>query len=345
MNIQNRIKRWKEFYAHDRDTKAIRFIINYWNPDIKSPILSAANKQERIDWSKRTYEWQIKNTGLYDDDSLPYVFPATGTEIFAEAFGCEVFYPDNNMPFAIPSVSSSSEASKLKMPKLEDSPLMILFDITDELKRFAGDDALVRLPDIQCPIDISALIWDKTDFYMTMVDEPEAIHELAEKVKQLQISFMDEWFRRYGTSYIAHFPPYYMDGGITMSVDELGCVSPQMFREFFTGEINDLSRRYGGVGIHSCADSVKQWDNLREIDGLKLLNLHHTRENILKAFSFFKDKCAQMHWILEDKTTVHNLTPDDIDNKLPPGCKIVVNLDARDIDHAKELAGQFGKYM
>jgi len=345
MSIEKRIDRWKKFYSSEDENKTVLFVISYYNADNKMPILSAANKQKRIDWAKRQYEWQVKNVDEYEDDSLPHLNPITGTEIFAEAFGCKVVYPENSMPFALPMVFDSHAASKLEAPKLEDTPLMMLFDIMDELVRYAGNDALVRLPDIQCPIDISALIWDKTYFYPSMIDCPEAIHELAGKVKDLQTAFLDEWFNRYGKSYIAHYPDYYMDGGITMSVDELGCVSPQMFREFFTGEINDLSNRYGGVGIHSCADSIHQWENLRQIEGLTLLNLHRSWDQIQKAFDFFKDTCVQMHYILEEKTSMLNITIDEVENNLPQKCKIVLPLNAHDLDHAKELADQFSRYI
>ncbi|MDR2569690.1 MAG: hypothetical protein LBD23_05255 [Oscillospiraceae bacterium] len=343
MSIKNRINRWEELYTSQQDKKVIRYVINY--PDLNNafPILSAPNKQKRIDWAKRLYEWQYENIESYEDDSLPFLFPVTGTEIFAEAFGCNVIYPENNMPFALPLVSDSTAASKLKIPKLEDTPLMMLFDIADELRHFAGNDALIRLPDVQCPIDVAALIWDKNDFFPTMIDEPDIIHEIAGKVKKLQIVFFDEWFRRYGTKFIAHFPNYYMDGGITMSVDELGCVSPQMFREFFTGEINELSEHYGGVGIHTCADSIRQWDNLKQIEELKLLNIHYDKNDIFKAFELFKDKCVQMHCILDMKTTVYSMTPDEVENRLPQFCKVVIMLEARDLEHAKELAGEFYK--
>ena len=345
MSIDKRIGRWKDTYSQNRDKKAVRFLINY--PDLNNPfpILNADNKQKRIDWAKRLYEWQINNMEAYEDDSLPYLFAATGTEIFAEAFGCRVFYPDNNMPFVVPLVSDSSAASKLKPPILENSPLMILFEIIDELRIFAGNEALIRLPDVQCPIDVSALIWDKNDFFPTMIDDPGAVHELAGKVKDLQTAFLDEWFRRYGTNYIAHFPNYYMEGGITMSVDELGCVSPPMFREFFTGEINDLSRRYGGVGIHTCAESIHQWENLKNIERLKLLNLHRSRDQIIKAFDFFKDTCVQLHYMQESKINLLSFTPEIVDTELPEICRVVLPLDARDLEHAKELAGFFGKYL
>jgi len=340
MNLNTRVDRWKQLYDPNPEKKIVRFIISHPEPGGERVILNAANKQKRIDWAKRLYEWQVRNAESYEDDSLPHLYPMTGTEIFAECFGCRIVYPDDNMPFALPLVFGSEEASELKTPKLEDTPLMILFDIMDELRRYAGDSALIRLPDVQCPMDVAALIWDKNEFFLAMIEAPEAVLELAAKVKMLQTEFLDEWFRRYGTKYIAHFPSYYMEGGITMSVDEIGCVSPEMFREFFAGEINSLSRRYGGVGIHSCADSINQWDNLRQVEGLRLLNLHRGWKQLKQAFGFFMDTCAQMHYASD----LTNIMPYDVDNALPEIFRAVIPLQARDLDHAKELADVYGKY-
>ena len=338
MNFENRINRWKQLYHPHPEKREVRYVIDYPQPDNIMPILSAENKQKRIDWAKRLYDWQVKNTESYEDDSLPYLNPLTGTEIIAEAFGCEVRYPENNMPFALPLVFDSIAASKLKVPKLEDTPLVMLFDIIDELKTFAGDDALIRLPDVQGPIGSAALIWDKNDLFLTMVDEPKAVLELAEKVRALLMAFLDEWFSRYGTKYIAHFPAYYMEGGVTLSACEIGCFSQQMFRDFFADEINVLSRRYGGVGIHTCADSINQWENLRQVEELKLLNLSRPWEQIVLAFDFFKDTCVQMHY----KHDNSNITLEELAT-LPPKSRIVLPLNATNLEHAKKLADEYGK--
>jgi len=331
INLEARINRWRQLYDPHPEKPAVRYIITYPGPEQNGPVLNAENKRRRIDWAKRLYEWQIRDAESFEDDSLPCLHVVTGTEIFAECFGCHVVYPQDNMPFALPCVFDSAAASRLKTPKLEDTPLMMLFEIADELRRFAGEDALLRIPDMQCPVDVAALIWDKNDFFPAMIEEPEAVLELAEKAQELQISFLDEWFMRYGTRYIAHYPNYYMEGGITMSVDEIGSVSPEMFRTFFAGEINALSRRYGGVGIHCCADSRKQWDNLRQVQGLRLLNLNLDWEQIAQALVFFKDTCAQMH-VADRPYGVPG------DGRMPEKSRAVIPVWARDFDHARELA-------
>ena len=79
-----------------------------------------------------------KKAELVDDDRVPYLSNVTGTEIFAEAFGCKVHRPEDNMPFALPLVRSAAEADKITVPDLSTSSLAYLFDIADELYRRGG---------------------------------------------------------------------------------------------------------------------------------------------------------------------------------------------------------------
>lgn len=340
MSKQVRIRRWEQLYSAKPSKKMIHFIIYYPRVPSDPPKRRKETVSERIERAKRTYEWQMHNMNCYDDDAIPCIKPGGGTSTFAECFGCQVVYPENSPPFALPLVSDSRAASMLRTPKLEDTHLMDIFAINDEMRRFAGDTALIQLPDIQCPMDVAALIWDKNDLFPTMIDAPDAVLELAHKVMELQTAFLDEWFRRYGAQFIAHYPNYYMEKGITMSVDEIGSVSPAMFQEFFAGEINALSRRYGGVGIHCCANSAKQWEHLRQIEGLKMINLHRDRPEVFRAFDFFKDTCVQMHRPLDWQ----NILPEELEKALPERCRVVLPLEARDLEHAKELAEIYAKY-
>jgi hypothetical protein len=147
----------------------------------------------------------------------------------------------------------------VKVPELSSSSLANIFEMSDELHRRTGPNSLMRLPDdIQSPMNIAALIWDKSDFYVALMETPEAVRELADKVRTLLTAFLDEWFRRYGTAFIAHYPFYYMERGVTLSEDEIGAVNPDTFDEFFLPELTYLSERYGGIGIHCCANARHQ---------------------------------------------------------------------------------------
>lgn len=300
--LESRKQRWRDFLKPDAKP-GFMFRISFNDPTepaLTRPPLWPSQKQERIDWSSQAYERMMKDMSWLHDDQVPYVSAGTGTEVFAEAFGCPVERPSDTMPFARPCVFTAAEADAIRVPEVSGSSMAYLFEIADALRARFGADVPLQIIDVQSPMDIAALIWDKEKLFAAMIDEPEAVHALAAKVRQFMTAFFDEWFRRYGTEYIAHCPDYFIAGGLTLSEDEIGVVSAAMFREFFRDELVVLSKRYGGLGMHCCADSRHQWENLRDLPGLKALNLccppsRDGKEFIGDAYRFFDGRLMQVH--------------------------------------------------
>lgn len=292
--IDIRKKRWCDLLFMKEQPKVV-FTIKYTPDALDRPWPWPDKKQERIEWAWETYVRHMKRIEWLEDDSIPFLDLYSGTDIFAEAFGCKIYRPDNDMPFARPLIHDASEVSRLKVPEVSTSSLATLFEIADELRKRAGSDALVRLPDIQSPMDIAALIWDKNEFYPALIYTPEAVRELASKVNELLTAFLDEWFTRYGQEFMAHCPDYYMPKGITLSEDEAGVVNENMFDELFLPELVDLSDRYGGIGMHCCANARHQWNNFLKIPNLRLLNLVQPEDVLQEAYKFFASHVAQMH--------------------------------------------------
>ena len=150
--IELRKERWKDLYQSTDKTKVLYLISCAENGEVlrvPRPPLWPEYKQERIEWAWKNYLADMEKIKWLEDDSIPYLSLISGTEIFAEAFGAKVYRPEDNMPCAIPFISSPKEAEKIKIPRLENTPLMDLFDIADELKRRGGTEAILKLPDIQ----------------------------------------------------------------------------------------------------------------------------------------------------------------------------------------------------
>ena len=308
----------------------------------KRPHLWPERRAERLDWIWRRYGRQLALADALDDLTIPNLNMLTGTEIFAEAFGCRIERPDHTMPFAMPLIDSAEQVSKLKVPKLGSCSLDFLFEMADDLYEKAGRQAVFRMIDLQSPMDIANLIWNKESLLIALYESPEAVKELASKVTELLCSFLDEWFRRYGSSFVAHFPDYYMERGLTLSVDEVGIVGPDVFEEFFLPELNLLSKRYGGLGIHCCADSRHQWLNFKKVQGLKVLNLVKPPSRgvdfIKDALQEFNGVCAQYHygWTPEGPLEAWP-------EQFPKGAKVILDFDAKDLESAQELSGKLKK--
>ena len=341
-NVPDRLARWRAFLDKDA-APGFMFHVNFPLPEEESQLPPAVplwrtNAKARVEHNWSEYELMCTKAVLVDDDRLPYLSNITGTEIFAEAFGCNVQRPEDNLPFALPLVHSAAEADALMMPDLASSSLAYLFDIADELQRRGGPDALMKPVDIQSPMDIVALIWDKSSLFTAMVETPDAVKALAEKVRTLLIAFFDEWFGRYGTTHVAHYPDYVLHGGISVSVDEVGAVSDAMFREFFRDELVAMSEHFGGLGIHCCADARHQWANFRDLPGLVLIN-HNVpptrppKDYILDSLRFYGDAVAQMPlgWTPAGP-------PESWPAQFPDGTRVVFEVPAEDVDQATAIA-------
>ena len=289
ISIEDRKKAWLDFYSGKK--RALTLIeMNYGAQVFPSP----DNNDKFFKYIVNKYNVQIDCLDWLDDDRVPFISALTGTEIFAQAFGCEVFYPGNNNPIARPMVFSAAEAAKIKKPVLEKSSLMQVMEYAFKLQK-AAPGALFQLPDIQSPLDIAALIWEKTDFFMTMYDEPQVIKDLIFKITSLLTEFLELWFKTFGKEFIAHYPDYYMPYGISISEDEIGCINNAQFEEFSMPEIRNLTKRFGGlIGIHCCANAKHQWPLLKTIPGLVMLNLNQPDYIVKEASAYFWDGPCQM---------------------------------------------------
>jgi hypothetical protein len=306
---ENRKQRWREFMAGSRPGQKI-FLIAVKNDDIRPPCYPEY-KAERIEFAWMKYNQLCQAARWCDDDTIPYLDIYSGTEIFAEAFGCEVKRLRGENPFAMPMIHSASEVSRLKVPNLDCPPIAVLFEIADALYQRAERTAVLKVPDIQSPIGIASLIWDKADFYMAMIEAPEAVRELADKTSQFLTTFLDEWFSRYGIDFVAPFPDYYMPAGIALAEDEVGAVDTEVFKNLFFPHLARLSERYGGIGIHCCANSQHQWNNFKTIPNLRLLNLIQAAGVISMAYDFFGDSVCHWHCGWEEPWDQHARTNAD----------------------------------
>ncbi len=330
-------QRWLDFYDLDSPQRLV-YLIRYAPGLPPRPLPNPELKAQRLEWIWLNYLYFTERMDWLADDTLPCLDLLTGTEIFAEAFGCPVHRPPDNNPFALPCVRSAAEAGRLAVPTLDAPPLALVFELADELARRAGPQALFRLVDLQSPMDVAALIWEKSDFYAALLTDPPAVFELVEKVKALQFAFLDEWFCRYGRQCIAHYPEYYMPQGVTLSVDEIGVVSGKLFQQYFLPELQAFSLRYGGLGMHCCANARHQWAHFKQIPNLRLLNLNQPGRALIDAYPYFARFTCQWHY----DQSLEPRPPLDWLAELPKDVHLVVDVTAQSKDEALRLADQLG---
>jgi len=334
LTIDQRKQKWREFYDMSAAPKHV-FFIGYDDRSISAgPQPYAELKRKRIEHGWDFYVNRREQAEWLDDDYLPHIAMWTGTELFAEAFGCPVHRYETGNPCAMPLIHSVKDIGKIKMPDLSSEPLARVFEIMDELHR-RDPAALLMMVDIQSPMDIAALIWEKTNFYTAIIDEPQAVKDVAHMAAELLIAFHDEWFSRYSTEFIAHYPDYYFYDGLTLSEDEIGAVNDEMFCEMFLPHLVTLSERYGEIGIHCCANARHQWPHLLKIPNLRMLNLVQGPAVIDEAHKYFAQHCGQMHDCWQG-----NVGPEAMLARYPKGARCVVRVPAESKEQAIDYAAR-----
>lgn len=332
-----RRRRWRDFLDLRLPPRSLFLVDVQGAPERPFPF--PENRRARIDWALSAHERSLSIAEWLADDRVPCLPVYTGTEIFAEAFGCRVHRPADNMPFALPLVSDAREAAALRRPGLDARPLAELFGIADELMERAGKEAVLQIPDMQSPLDVAALIWEKGDFYMALVDEPETVLGLCAKILSLQTEFFDVWFGRYGHAYAAHYPSYYMEGGLTVSEDEVGAVDRAMFEKFALPDLTALSDHFGGLGMHCCANARHQWEGFQRIPNLRLLNLVQPNDVLDDAHRAFAGATCQYHnWTGRGE-------PWTWPAQTPAGARIVFEAPAVDREEALRIAEGFARAL
>jgi hypothetical protein len=227
-----------------------------------------------VPWLLRDYERQIAWKEALDDDSVPHLRPATHTGVFAAAFGCEMHGFDGSNAAARPLVFTAEEADRLPLPDLDAPPIARVFELAQLLRERAGPDAPITVPDIQSPFDIAALVWNKEQMYMAMIENPDAVRRLVEKCHLLLKRFLTEFKRRFPECNLCHCPNVWTppELGCSLSEDEVGCMSPRMFETFCLPTLTDLSETFGGLFMHCCANADRHYARFRKIPNLRGLN-------------------------------------------------------------------------
>jgi len=317
MSIEDRKQRWCDFYSGKRQTVILMEM------DYGERVYPSLDNNKFFDYTVHKYNVQMDCLNWLDDDRVPCISSVLGTEIFSGVFGCPVIYPGNNNPFTKPIVFSAADLIKIKKPKLENSSLMEVLEYAHKLLK-AAPGALLQITDVQSPLDIAALIWDKTDFFMAFYDEPQAVKDLINMCSELLTEFLELWFETFGKEFVAHYPDYYMPYGITLSEDEIGSISASQFEEFSYPSLCRLSENFGSrIGIHSCANSKHQWGVFKKIPGLVMLNLVQPDDIIKEASVYFRDTTCQMFGFNQNDCT-------------DPGARVVLQEYARSKNEALE---------
>lgn len=284
-----------------------------------------------VDYDVRCYERRLERHEALGDDSVPYARIFTGTEVFAAAFGCKIHEFEGQPPAARPLVRTAREADRLAEPGLDHPVMARIFEFAERVREKVGPGVPISVPDIQSPFDIAALVWNKQDFYMALMDEPQAVKRLVAKCHRLLASFLDAFKARIPEVNLCHCPYAWAppELGCWLSEDEPGAMSAATFQEFCLPVLDDLSRRFGGLFMHCCATADHQYRNFRAIPHLRGLNRVFQAPGAQPAIDAFSGHTVLiMAWI--DLAKAFELL-----DMARPDTRFLFNMPAQPLDEAR----------
>jgi hypothetical protein len=216
-----------------------------------------------------------------------------GTAIMPSLFGASLFVMDEALE-TLPTSWPLGGVDAIK--RLLDSPLPELWaglggQVLRMGERYAeigrsfpkiGQYVFIYHPDLQGPVDICELLWGSTIFF-ALVDRPDLVHLLLERVTQTYIRFMRQWseivpFQNPGN---AHWGFYHL-GNLMLRDDSAMNLSPAMVREFVLPYDQLLLDEFGGGAIHFCGKGDHFITSMSGLRGLYAINCSQPELNSME---------------------------------------------------------------
>ncbi|MFZ2657792.1 MAG: hypothetical protein WAX69_22855 [Victivallales bacterium] len=189
------------------------------------------------------------------------------------AFGCQPVKISEDKEWIKPLITDPAQVHGLAVPDPRNGRTGEIIKLTAELVRTIPQGDRVRNPDIQSPLGIVELMWDES-FYTALIEYPEAIHELLDKVTRFQIEYIRLIQQAAGDRYNpCGFPLIWCSGSGTMLADDtMSLISPAMHAEFSIPYVNRIAEAVGPLFYHSCTWRAPYFDNIRQVKNIRAFN-------------------------------------------------------------------------
>jgi hypothetical protein len=120
--------------------------------------------------------------------------------------------------------------------------------------------------------------------------------------------------------------------GPWLSNDECGAFGVELFEEYCLPELVELSKTFGGIGMHCCADAEHQFESFRKIPGFYAFNRFKAKRGYLPLLDQFQGIEAPVHVLasLDDEEVRLLLSAAE------PGTRFIFNYYAEGMSDAQD---------
>jgi len=266
--VEKSKERWTKLWNGEKDYDRYPFVLY---PSSFSWYDAVDGPEERL---RKTLDELIVH-GQFDDDFIPSLFPgcrqstipnilgADEVEIDGD-FTCKKILEDPNDVYSLPAPNVDCEVATGWY----------------EMQKYFIKETEGRLPvhvvDMQGPVDAAAQIWSYDDLFVCAYTDPDEYHHLMKHVCDAFSMFWEKQMEVCGEHFVGThlfgwdwMPP---NMGASISADSLAMVSGEFYEEFFKPHLERVSKRFGGLVVHSCGNFTQTIPNLVKTEGVRAIN-------------------------------------------------------------------------
>jgi len=210
-------------------------------------------------------------------DTLPYLEPWIGVGVYANAFGCEYLWREDNAPDTHYKYHKIEEVKNIDYPDWRKALLTkMVIDCINYFNDKTGGKLPIVLTDTQSPYDTATLILETTEFFTGCYMHEEIIHGFMQKITDLVIEFSKVQMDAIGSSALVRpghiFPAMPWMKGIALSDDNIAVASPDINESIAMPYNQQVADAFGRLAVHSCGTWSHTMPIYKNIKGLMMID-------------------------------------------------------------------------
>ena len=271
-----------EAYA-DYEASLLERCKAFWKADSGVLLWRRMRIAEVFNWGckdmKASLEWQLgglKKSMEFKADVPNYLEPWYGIGTIAGAFGSDYIWKEKQAPAIRPKFVSVKEA-------LDYSPVPVsqtnigrhTLEMIDYFLDKTDGCVPMSITDTQSPLNIACNVVQMSSFFTEMLDNPQAIKTLLNRLTELLVEFTHEQIRRIDNALV--WPGHGYSScrcfeGLGMSDDNALMISGQQYLELVAPAVERAGKPFGGSAFHSCGNWTDKIEAVKKINGLRMVD-------------------------------------------------------------------------
>ncbi len=218
----------------------------------------------------------LQKSIMYEADIPNFLEPWYGIGTAAAAFGIDYCWEEGQAPAIRPAFATVAEALACKTRPIKETACgRHTLDMISFFLEKTGGQLPISLCDMQSPLNVVCNMVDSTAIYLAMMDDPDAVRALLDKVAGLILNFAAEQTALLGQTLVSPghgFPSSGLFSSTGLSDDNIVMLSNEMYSDLAAPSFNRISVECCGASFHSCGDWAGKMDTVKQIDGLFMVD-------------------------------------------------------------------------